>query len=159
MMNLALSYDHRIVDGRDAVTFLVRVKECLEDPQRFVLEVSDGRWLMDTPLCDRQRVPKFHRSWPRPLCPADIPPYHRASARRSTICIVDGHQVPWTDRNSSRAVISRVQERRVAQPMQSLGCCDGQETAGERRLRCPSQRMHIRGDRLSRRRSSVHVDR
>jgi 2-oxoglutarate dehydrogenase E2 component (dihydrolipoamide succinyltransferase) len=39
MMNLALSYDHRIVDGRDAVTFLVRVKECLEDPQRFVLEL------------------------------------------------------------------------------------------------------------------------
>ena len=39
MMYLALSYDHRIVDGREAVTFLVRVKECLEDPQRFVLEV------------------------------------------------------------------------------------------------------------------------
>jgi 2-oxoglutarate dehydrogenase E2 component (dihydrolipoamide succinyltransferase) len=39
MMSLALSYDHRIVDGRDAVTFLVRVKECLEDPQRFVLEL------------------------------------------------------------------------------------------------------------------------
>ena len=39
MMNLALSYDHRIVDGKDAVTFLVRVKECLEDPQRFVLEL------------------------------------------------------------------------------------------------------------------------
>jgi 2-oxoglutarate dehydrogenase E2 component (dihydrolipoamide succinyltransferase) len=39
MMNLALSYDHRIVDGRDAVTFLVRVKESLEDPQRFVLDL------------------------------------------------------------------------------------------------------------------------
>ena len=39
MMNLALSYDHRIVDGRDAVTFLVRVKESLEDPARFVLEL------------------------------------------------------------------------------------------------------------------------
>jgi 2-oxoglutarate dehydrogenase E2 component (dihydrolipoamide succinyltransferase) len=39
MMNLALSYDHRIVDGKDAVRFLVRVKECLEDPQRFVLEL------------------------------------------------------------------------------------------------------------------------
>ena len=34
MMYLALSYDHRIVDGREAVTFLVRVKECLEDPER-----------------------------------------------------------------------------------------------------------------------------
>jgi len=39
MMNLALSYDHRIVDGRDAVRFLVRVKETLEDPQRLVLEL------------------------------------------------------------------------------------------------------------------------
>jgi 2-oxoglutarate dehydrogenase E2 component (dihydrolipoamide succinyltransferase) len=39
MMNLALSYDHRIVDGKEAVTFLVRIKECLEDPQRFLLEV------------------------------------------------------------------------------------------------------------------------
>jgi 2-oxoglutarate dehydrogenase E2 component (dihydrolipoamide succinyltransferase) len=39
MMNLALSYDHRIVDGREAVTFLVRVKECLEEPQRFVLDL------------------------------------------------------------------------------------------------------------------------
>ena len=39
MMYLALSYDHRIIDGREAVTFLVRVKECLEDPQRFVLEL------------------------------------------------------------------------------------------------------------------------
>jgi 2-oxoglutarate dehydrogenase E2 component (dihydrolipoamide succinyltransferase) len=39
MMSLALSYDHRIVDGREAVTFLVRVKECLEDPQRFLLEI------------------------------------------------------------------------------------------------------------------------
>ena len=39
MMYLALSYDHRLVDGKDAVTFLVRVKECLEDPQRFILEL------------------------------------------------------------------------------------------------------------------------
>jgi 2-oxoglutarate dehydrogenase E2 component (dihydrolipoamide succinyltransferase) len=39
MMFLALSYDHRIVDGKEAVTFLVRVKECLEDPQRFILEL------------------------------------------------------------------------------------------------------------------------
>lgn len=39
MMYLALSYDHRIVDGKEAVTFLVRVKECLEDPQRFMLEL------------------------------------------------------------------------------------------------------------------------
>ncbi len=38
MMYLALSYDHRIVDGREAVSFLVRVKECLEDPQRIMLD-------------------------------------------------------------------------------------------------------------------------
>src|SRR5512145_617746 len=34
MMYLALSYDHRIIDGREAVTFLVRIKDCIEDPQR-----------------------------------------------------------------------------------------------------------------------------
>ena len=39
MMYLALSYDHRIVDGREAVTFLVRVKEAIEDPQRLVLDL------------------------------------------------------------------------------------------------------------------------
>jgi 2-oxoglutarate dehydrogenase E2 component (dihydrolipoamide succinyltransferase) len=39
MMYLALSYDHRVVDGREAVTFLVRVKECLEDPGRLVLDL------------------------------------------------------------------------------------------------------------------------
>ncbi|TCS63599.1 2-oxoglutarate dehydrogenase E2 component [Varunaivibrio sulfuroxidans] len=38
MMYLALSYDHRIVDGREAVSFLVRVKESLEDPQRIMLD-------------------------------------------------------------------------------------------------------------------------
>jgi 2-oxoglutarate dehydrogenase E2 component (dihydrolipoamide succinyltransferase) len=39
MMYLALSYDHRIVNGREAVTFLVRVKELLEDPSRLVLDL------------------------------------------------------------------------------------------------------------------------
>ena len=39
MMYLALSYDHRIVDGKEAVTFLVRVKEQLEDPHRLVLDL------------------------------------------------------------------------------------------------------------------------
>ena len=38
MMYLALSYDHRIIDGREAVTFLVRVKECLEDPERILID-------------------------------------------------------------------------------------------------------------------------
>ncbi len=39
MMYLALSYDHRLVDGKEAVTFLVRVKEALEDPQRLILDL------------------------------------------------------------------------------------------------------------------------
>ena len=39
MMYLALSYDHRIVDGKGAVTFLVRVKDSLEDPNRILLGV------------------------------------------------------------------------------------------------------------------------
>ena len=39
MMYLALSYDHRIVDGKEAVTFLVRVKEALEDPERMLLDI------------------------------------------------------------------------------------------------------------------------
>ena len=39
MMYLALSYDHRVVDGKEAVTFLVRVKECLEDPERMLLDI------------------------------------------------------------------------------------------------------------------------
>jgi 2-oxoglutarate dehydrogenase E2 component (dihydrolipoamide succinyltransferase) len=39
MMYLALSYDHRVVDGQQAVTFLVRVKECLEDPARIMLDL------------------------------------------------------------------------------------------------------------------------
>jgi len=39
MMYLALSYDHRMIDGKEAVTFLVKVKECIEDPSRILLEV------------------------------------------------------------------------------------------------------------------------
>jgi 2-oxoglutarate dehydrogenase E2 component (dihydrolipoamide succinyltransferase) len=39
MMYLALSYDHRIIDGREAVTFLVRIKDCIEDPQRILLDM------------------------------------------------------------------------------------------------------------------------
>ncbi len=38
MMYVALSYDHRIVDGREAVSFLVKVKECIEDPERILIE-------------------------------------------------------------------------------------------------------------------------
>lgn len=39
MMYLALSYDHRIIDGKEAVSFLVKVKECIEDPERILLHV------------------------------------------------------------------------------------------------------------------------
>jgi len=39
MMYLALSYDHRLVDGREAVTFLVKVKQAIEDPARLLLSV------------------------------------------------------------------------------------------------------------------------
>ena len=39
MMYLALSYDHRIIDGRESVSFLVRVKELLEDPSRLMLHI------------------------------------------------------------------------------------------------------------------------
>jgi 2-oxoglutarate dehydrogenase E2 component (dihydrolipoamide succinyltransferase) len=39
MMYLALSYDHRLIDGREAVQFLVRIKECLERPERMLLEI------------------------------------------------------------------------------------------------------------------------
>ena len=39
MMYLALTYDHRIVDGREAVTFLVRIKQLIEDPNRLLIEV------------------------------------------------------------------------------------------------------------------------
>ena len=39
MMYLALSYDHRLIDGREAVSCLVRIKQCVEDPQRILLDL------------------------------------------------------------------------------------------------------------------------
>ena len=39
MMYVALSYDHRLIDGREAVTFLVRVKQAIEDPERLLLDI------------------------------------------------------------------------------------------------------------------------
>ena len=39
MMYIALTYDHRIIDGREAVSFLVRVKELVEDPRRLLLDL------------------------------------------------------------------------------------------------------------------------
>ena len=41
MMYLALSYDHRLIDGREAVSFLVRVKDCIENPERLLLGRSE----------------------------------------------------------------------------------------------------------------------
>jgi 2-oxoglutarate dehydrogenase E2 component (dihydrolipoamide succinyltransferase) len=38
MMYLALSYDHRIIDGADAVSFLVHIKDCIEKPERLLLD-------------------------------------------------------------------------------------------------------------------------
>ena len=39
VMQLAMSYDHRVIDGKEAVTFLKRIVDCLEDPQRMLLEI------------------------------------------------------------------------------------------------------------------------
>ncbi|MDB4737053.1 2-oxo acid dehydrogenase subunit E2, partial [bacterium] len=39
MMYLAMSYDHRLVDGKEAVSFLIRIKDCLENPTRMMLEM------------------------------------------------------------------------------------------------------------------------
>ena len=39
MMYVALSYDHRIIDGKEAVTFLVRLKQLIEDPRRLILDI------------------------------------------------------------------------------------------------------------------------
>jgi 2-oxoglutarate dehydrogenase E2 component (dihydrolipoamide succinyltransferase) len=39
MMYVALSYDHRVIDGKEAVGFLVKIKECVEDPERLLLEI------------------------------------------------------------------------------------------------------------------------
>ena len=70
MMYLALSYDHRIVDGKEAVTFLVRLKEGLEDPQRALLDlVSHERrchrdWRQPGDWAGRQ--PSSLRSWDLP---------------------------------------------------------------------------------------------
>ena len=53
MMYVALTYDHRIVDGREAVTFLVRIKECVEDPARHA--ARDLRWRLPERY-DRRRI-------------------------------------------------------------------------------------------------------
>ena len=47
MMYLALSYDHRAVDGKEAVTFLITVKQCIEDPKRLPLDFFSGREIVE----------------------------------------------------------------------------------------------------------------
>ncbi len=39
MLYLALTYDHRLIDGKEAVLFLVRIKDCIENPERLLLEI------------------------------------------------------------------------------------------------------------------------
>ena len=77
MMYLALSYDHRLVDGREAVTFLVRVKEVLEEPARLVLGfvIFAPSWPGQAPAMTIERSELFHalrphrhRHRPRRLC-------------------------------------------------------------------------------------------
>jgi pyruvate/2-oxoglutarate dehydrogenase complex dihydrolipoamide acyltransferase (E2) component len=59
MMNLALTYDHRIIDGREAVTFLKRIKETIEDPSRLFLEVQ--RLHLRTPTQATLPLPRCER--------------------------------------------------------------------------------------------------
>jgi hypothetical protein len=62
MMYLALSYDHRVVDGKEAVTFLVRIKECIENPARLLLGC---RAEVETPNANansERRTPKSEAS-------------------------------------------------------------------------------------------------
>jgi pyruvate/2-oxoglutarate dehydrogenase complex dihydrolipoamide acyltransferase (E2) component len=72
MMYLALSYDHRIVDGREAVTFLVRVKESLEDLQGGTFTISNGGVygsLMSTPILNAPQsgILGMHKIQDRPM--------------------------------------------------------------------------------------------
>ena len=58
MMYLALTYDHRLVDGREAVTFLVRVKEAIEDPTRLLIDLNDPAKAGSVPKAPRFRGDK-----------------------------------------------------------------------------------------------------
>ena len=79
MMYLALSYDHRIVDGREAVTFLVRVKEYLEDPARMCWTCDDSGIVRS--VCHVLRSHR-HRHRPRRLCLRDPRGAARDESRR-----------------------------------------------------------------------------
>ena len=76
MMYVALSYDHRIIDGREAVTFLVRVEECIEDPERILGCLVRGEDMSDPtrPYRDRGRARRLRRgdtcrpAWPKTAC-------------------------------------------------------------------------------------------
>ena len=101
MMYLALSYDHRLIDGREAVTFLVRIKEAIEDPTRLLIddcslsEAGPGYVAGSQPSrCervewqtrlrrDRDRLRARAAMWPRsaPRSSASRPPASRAARR------------------------------------------------------------------------------
>src|SRR5438094_7813081 len=57
MMYLALSYDHRAVDGKEAVTFLIKVKECIEDPKKLPLDFL--RWGVPGPRAGELVMERF----------------------------------------------------------------------------------------------------
>ena len=66
MMYLALSYDHRLIDGREAVQFLVRVKECVEDPERMLLDIWRNRvdvWLCGPLMVEIGSMPVSYRTY------------------------------------------------------------------------------------------------
>jgi hypothetical protein len=63
MMYLALSYDHRIVDGKGAVTFLVRVKEALEDPRRLLMDLFTAACAFTYLVARVLYVPAYYFGW------------------------------------------------------------------------------------------------
>ena len=81
-MYLALTYDHRIIDGKEAVTFLVRIKELIEDPHRFLLDLYEGReW-----CCG-------HRDHCRALCRNALIKYKSCCSLPPLWCDEAGHVV------------------------------------------------------------------
>ena len=75
MMYLALSYDHRVVDGKEAVTFLVRVKEALEDPARLVLDLVGccRAWPCPDDVSLNEEAASIHRSSQSPVPSTCVP--------------------------------------------------------------------------------------
>ena len=91
MMYLALSYDHRIVDGREAVQFLVKIKEYIEDPALMVLELRHYR-----PRTLRAAVPELRVRTLRERSRAKMDHRRCARSRARRSCTA------WTDLRASR---------------------------------------------------------